>query len=140
MEPGICLDPRHPDSGARFKLSPARRSIGGFKDGAYRGSINGRCLEADLLRRAAWLIRDGSSVKRYSTLFDETAEMPFGPGGGGVVDVLLESVESSEHRALLQAVDSTLSGCEQLYDQHRSATGDCADNQEWLFALDHRRW
>jgi xanthine/CO dehydrogenase XdhC/CoxF family maturation factor len=79
------------------------------KDGTYEGSISGGCLEADLLQKAAWLIRDGSVVKRYSTLFDETAEMPFGLGCGGVLDVLLERVESPECQALLGAMESTLS-------------------------------
>jgi xanthine dehydrogenase accessory factor len=57
------------------------------KDGTYEGSISAGCLEADLLRKAAWLVRNGSAVERYSTLFDETAEIPFGLGCGGVLDV-----------------------------------------------------
>jgi hypothetical protein len=65
------------------------------KDGTYEGGISAGCLEADLLRKAAWLIRDGSATERYSTLFDEASEMAFELGCGGVLNVLLEFVESS---------------------------------------------
>jgi len=98
--------------GSSYRQPGARLIV--CKDGTYEGSISGGCLEADLLRKAAWLIRDGSAVEQYSTLFDETAEIPFGLGCGGVLDVLLESVETAECQALLRAVDSTLSGCEHL--------------------------
>jgi xanthine/CO dehydrogenase XdhC/CoxF family maturation factor len=57
---------------------PARLIV--RKDGTYEGSISGGGLEADLLRKAPWMTRDGASVERYSTLFDETADIPFGLG------------------------------------------------------------
>ncbi len=98
--------------GSSYRQPGARLIV--CKDGTYEGSISGGCLEADLLRKAAWLIRDGSAVERYSTLFDETSDIPFGLGCGGVLDVLLESVETAECQALLQAVESTLLGCEHL--------------------------
>jgi xanthine dehydrogenase accessory factor len=82
------------------------------KDGSYEGSISAGCLEADLLRKASWLIREGAAVERYSTLFDEAAEMPFGLGCGGVIDLLLESVDTPECEALLRAIEHTLTGCE----------------------------
>jgi xanthine dehydrogenase accessory factor len=98
--------------GSSYRRPGARLMV--CKDGTYEGSISGGCLEADLLRKAAWLVRDGSAVKRYSTLFDETAEMPFGLGCGGVLDLLLESVETPESQALLQAIEATFSGEERL--------------------------
>ncbi len=67
-----------------------------------------------MLRKAAWLTRDGAVVERYSTLFDETDDIPFGLGCGGVLDVLLESVETAECQALLRAVDAALSGHEHM--------------------------
>jgi xanthine dehydrogenase accessory factor len=98
--------------GSSYRQPGARLIV--CKDGAYEGSISGGCLEADLLRKAAWLTRDGAAVERYSTLFDATADIPFGLGCGGVLDVLLESVETTECQALLRAIESTLSGHEHL--------------------------
>jgi xanthine dehydrogenase accessory factor len=98
--------------GSSYRQPGARLIV--CKDGTYEGSISGGCLETDLLRKAAWLTRSGAAVERYSTLFDETADIPFGLGCGGVLDVLLESVETAECQALLRAVESTLSGHEHL--------------------------
>jgi xanthine dehydrogenase accessory factor len=94
--------------GSSYRQPGARLVV--CKDCTYEGSISGGCLEADLIRKAAWLTRDGASVERYSTLFDETADLPFGLGCGGVLDVLLESIDTAECQALLLAVEATLSG------------------------------
>src|SRR3981081_4729955 len=53
---------RHP--GARLLLG-----IGG----QYAGTISGGCLEAEVVRKACWLVREGAVVERYSTMFDDTA-------------------------------------------------------------------
>ncbi|HEV2709493.1 MAG TPA: XdhC family protein [Edaphobacter sp.] len=98
--------------GSSYRQPGARLIV--CKDGTYEGSISGGCLEADLLRKATWLTRDGAAVERYSTLFDETTDVPFGLGCGGVLDILLESVETAECQALLLAVEATLSGHEHL--------------------------
>src|SRR5208283_439110 len=58
--------------------------------GECAGMISGGCLEAEVVRRALWMVRNGAVMERYSTLFDDTAELPFGLGCGGVVDLLLE--------------------------------------------------
>ena len=92
-------------------------------DGTYEGGISAGCLEGDLIRKAAWRIRNGSVIERYSTVFDEAAEMPFGLGCGGVLDVLLESVETPECQALLQAIDAALSGREHLVATWLPAVG-----------------
>jgi xanthine/CO dehydrogenase XdhC/CoxF family maturation factor len=84
------------------------------KDGDYEGSISGGCLEADVLRKASWLIRDGATVESYSTLFDLVGEMPFGLGCGGVVDLLLESVDTPECQALMQSIELSLAGHERI--------------------------
>ncbi|MBB5345450.1 XdhC family protein [Tunturibacter empetritectus] len=89
--------------GARLLLS---------KQGEYAGTISGGCLEAEVVRKAAWLIRDGAVLERYSTMFDDTAEMPFGLGCGGVVDLLIEPVETPECRAVLTALEGALVGDE----------------------------
>ncbi|MDP9051345.1 MAG: XdhC family protein [Acidobacteriota bacterium] len=81
-------------------------------DGDYSGTISGGCLEAEVVRKAAWMVRDGAVVERYSTLFDDTAEIPFGLGCGGVVDLLLEPADTAECRALVDAMEESLAGRE----------------------------
>jgi xanthine/CO dehydrogenase XdhC/CoxF family maturation factor len=79
-------------------------------DGECAGTISGGCLEAEVVRKAAWMVRDGAMVERYSTLFDDTAEIPFGLGCGGVVDLLLEPAETPECRAVVDAMEASLGG------------------------------
>lgn len=78
----------------------------------YAGVISGGCLETEVVRKAGWLVQEGPVVKRYSTLFDDTAEIPFGLGCGGVVDLLFESARTPEAAALLGALESSLTGSE----------------------------
>jgi xanthine dehydrogenase accessory factor len=79
-------------------------------DGVYIGTISGGCLETEVVRKAAWMVREGAVVERYSTMFDDTAEVPFGLGCGGVVDLLLEPAETPECRALMAAMETALRG------------------------------
>jgi xanthine dehydrogenase accessory factor len=78
--------------------------------GEHAGTISGGCLEAEILRKAKWLVREGATVERYSTMFDDTAEVPFGLGCGGVVDLLLEQGDTPECQALMQALERALGG------------------------------
>lgn len=78
----------------------------------YAGTISGGCLEAEVVRKASWLIASGPTIKRYSTLFDDTAEIPFGLGCGGVVDLLFEPTDTPECQALLRAMEASLTGAE----------------------------
>jgi xanthine/CO dehydrogenase XdhC/CoxF family maturation factor len=78
--------------------------------GEHAGTISGGCLEAEVLRKGNWLVREGAAVERYSTMFDDTAEVPFGLGCGGVVDLLMEPVDTPECRALMAALERGLSG------------------------------
>jgi xanthine dehydrogenase accessory factor len=78
----------------------------------YVGTVSGGCLEAEVLRKARWLVREGAVVKRYSTMFDDTADVPFGLGCGGVVDLLLEPGNTAECRALLEALEAGIAGDE----------------------------
>jgi xanthine dehydrogenase accessory factor len=96
--------------GSSYRRPGARLLLG--REGEYAGTISGGCLEAEVARKAAWLIREGAVVERYSTMFDDTAEMPFGLGCGGVVDLLIEPVETPECRAVLAALDGALGGDE----------------------------
>lgn len=76
----------------------------------YAGSISGGCLEAEVVRKAAWMAREGACVERYSTIFDDTAEIPFGLGCGGVVDVLIEPAQTPQCRAYVEAMQRSLAG------------------------------
>jgi xanthine/CO dehydrogenase XdhC/CoxF family maturation factor len=81
-------------------------------DGEYAGTISGGCLETEVLRKASWLVRDGARVEHYSTMFDDTAEIPFGLGCGGAVDLLLEPVNTAECLALMSALEAAVAGVE----------------------------
>ena len=96
--------------GSSYRRPGAHLLIGA--EGECAGSISGGCLEAEVVRRAVWMVRAGAVVERYSTLFDDTAEIPFGLGCGGVVDLLLEPADTPECRALLAAMEASLGGVE----------------------------
>lgn len=95
-------------AGSSYRRPGARLLIADAGD--FAGSISGGCLEAEVLRKAAWKVRDGAVVERYSTLFDDTSEIPYGLGCGGVVDLLLEPAETPEGKALLSAMERSLQG------------------------------
>jgi xanthine dehydrogenase accessory factor len=76
----------------------------------YAGTISGGCLESEVIKKAAWTVRSGAVLEQYSTWFDDTAEIPYGLGCGGSVDLLLEQTETAEFAALLQALKGSLAG------------------------------
>ena len=76
----------------------------------FSGSISGGCLEGEVIRKAAWITQSGAAMQRYSTLFDDTSEIPYGLGCGGVVDLLLEPLHLPETQALLSALQQSLTG------------------------------
>jgi xanthine/CO dehydrogenase XdhC/CoxF family maturation factor len=90
-------------AGARLLTSAA---------GNYAGTVSGGCLETDVVRKAAWMVRQGAAIERYAMGFDDTAEIPFGLGCGGTVDLLFESAATPEAEALLQAMTDSLEGRE----------------------------
>ena len=71
--------------GSSYRRPGARLLIS--KMGECAGAISGGCLEADVVRRSAWMVRNGAVVERYSTAFDDLAEIPFGLGCGGTLDL-----------------------------------------------------
>ncbi len=79
-------------------------------DGEYAGSISGCWLDAEGVRKAGWMVRGGAVVARYSTLFDDTAEIPYGLGCGGTVDLLVEPAGTVEFGALMEALEASLEG------------------------------
>lgn len=95
-------------SGSSYRRPGAR--LLALADGRTAGTISGGCLEADLLRRAHWRVRHGAVMQTYDTGFDDTAEVPFGLGCGGLVDLLLEPSSTAEAQAAIRALADTLIG------------------------------
>ena len=95
--------------GSSYRRPGARLLVGADGQG-YAGTISGGCLEADVVKKAAWVVRGGAAVERYSMAFDDTAEIPFGLGCGGTVDLLFEPAETAEGGALLAAMERSLKG------------------------------
>lgn len=98
--------------GSSYRRAGARMYI---RASNYVGSISGGCLEGEVVRKAPWLTRMGAAVKTYSTIFDESIpeesrEIPYGLGCGGVIDLLLEPVALPETQAMLQALQAAQRG------------------------------
>lgn len=98
--------------GSSYRRPGARLLIGA--GGEYAGTVSGGCLEAEVVRRSGWRVRDGAVVDRYSTEFDDTAEVPYGLGCGGVLHLLLEPAGTAEFEALLEAMERSLAGEERV--------------------------
>src|ERR1700722_13270211 len=94
--------------GSSYRRVGARVLIAANGDPA--GTISGGCLEAEVVRKAQGMVRGGAVVERYSTLFDDTAEIPYGLGCGGTVDLLLEPAGTAEFDAVMQAMRDSLNG------------------------------
>ncbi len=97
--------------GSSYRRPGARLLVAAGSCG-QAGTISGGCLEADVVRRAAWIARERAAVERYATTFDDTADIPFGLGCGGTVDLLFERVAEPEGEALMQALAASLEGRE----------------------------
>jgi xanthine dehydrogenase accessory factor len=96
--------------GSSYRQPGARLLLSTQTPGAYAGTISGGCLETEVVTKALWKVRNGPVVERYSTLFDDTAEVPYGLGCGGTVDLLFEPAGTPEFDALLRAIEATLQG------------------------------
>lgn len=94
--------------GSSYRQPGARMLV--TNNGATFGTISGGCLEAELARRARWVARNGPVLERFSTVFDDAADMPYGLGCGGTLDLLIEPVDSPEAAALLSAMRDALGG------------------------------
>ena len=94
--------------GSSYRRAGARLLLAA--NGDYAGAISGGCLEAEVIRKAQWMVREGARIERYSTLFDDTADIPYGLGCGGTVEVLLEPAGTPEFEACMQALAATLQG------------------------------
>ncbi len=91
---------------------PGARLLTDVSGKRHTGTISGGCLEAEVVRRAAWLTREHAAIERYSMSFDDTAEIPYGLGCGGMVDLLFEPLHTPEANAVLSAMAASLEGRE----------------------------
>lgn len=94
--------------GSSYRRPGARLLI--HENGTSVGAISGGCLEAEIARKARWTIRDGATIERISTAFDDTSEIPYGLGCGGTLDLLVEPMNTPEAQALLSAMRDSLGG------------------------------
>jgi xanthine/CO dehydrogenase XdhC/CoxF family maturation factor len=94
--------------GSSYRRAGARLLV--TSDGDTVGAISGGCLEAEVVKKARWAARSGAIIERLSTVFDDTAEIPYGLGCGGTLDLLVESTDTPEAAALLKAMRDSLSG------------------------------
>ena len=94
--------------GSSYRRPGARLLIAA--DGSTVGGISGGCLEAEVARKARWAVRSGALVERFSTVFDDTDEIPYGLGCGGTLDLLIEPAASPEASALVHAMRDSLVG------------------------------
>lgn len=95
-------------AGSTYRRPGARLMV--LESGTFAGTLSGGCLEAELLRKAAWKVRDGARMEQFSTSFEDVAEIPYGLGCGGEVDLLMEPILSPEAQAWLAALQAALRG------------------------------
>jgi xanthine/CO dehydrogenase XdhC/CoxF family maturation factor len=96
--------------GSSYRQTGARLLLSAAAPGVYAGTISGGCLETEVVTKALWKVRNGATLERYSTLFDDTAEIPYGLGCGGTVDLLYEPANTAEQHAMIGALSATLAG------------------------------
>jgi xanthine dehydrogenase accessory factor len=126
--------------GSSYRRPGARLLLGA--SGEYAGTLSGGCLETEVIRKAQWVVRKGAVVERYSTMFDDTTDVPFGLGCGGVVDLLVEPANTPECRALMAALERSLAGEEATvltwlpYEGRGLQRAILAESGDYTFATD----
>jgi xanthine dehydrogenase accessory factor len=89
--------------GSSYRKPGARMLV--TSQGWQAGSISGGCLESDVVRRAAWLVEQGTPIVRT---YDTSADGEVALGCGGEVDVLLEPfrADGATARAMAEVVET----------------------------------
>ena len=79
--------------GSSYRRPGARMLVA--EDRWLAGCVSGGCLEADVVRRATFRLRDGKPVVvRYDSRSDDDIGWGFGLGCNGMIEVLLERLEA----------------------------------------------
>jgi xanthine dehydrogenase accessory factor len=82
-------------SGSTYRRPGARMILSG--DGRRFGMVSGGCLEGDIARRAWFLRQPGDAeLVRYDTSSGDAAVHEFGLGCRGVVEVLIERLDTTQ--------------------------------------------
>jgi xanthine dehydrogenase accessory factor len=93
--PGAVLATVVHVKGSAYRRPGARMLI--LPDGQHIGSISGGCLEGDVCQKAWWLTQHAKPALRvYDSMSDDDAVWEFGLGCNGVVQVLLERIDSPD--------------------------------------------
>ncbi len=80
-------------AGSSYRRPGARMLIA--EDEWLAGSVSGGCLERDVLMRGAFRVRTGAPViVRYDSTSDDEAGWGLGLGCNGIVDVLIERIDT----------------------------------------------
>src|SRR6187402_3974459 len=83
--------------GSSYRSPGARMLI--TDDGKWVGSISGGCLEGDALRKARQVMNSKSPMTvTYDTREESNQNLGIGLGCNGVIDVLIEPIDSSNHK------------------------------------------
>lgn len=94
--------------GSAYRRPGARMLI--LPDGRRIGSISGGCLEGDVSQKAWWLTGSGGvAVRVYDTSSGSDAVWEFGLSCNGVVQLLLERVDTAATREMLGFLSASLS-------------------------------
>ena len=118
--------------GSSYRRPGARMLI--TEDGQLTGGISGGCLEGDALRKALLVMHEKrSKLVTYDTMDDDDAKFGVGLGCNGIIQVLIEPVDSSDPYnplAFLKAADekrqkSVLVSLFNLRDKMSPQAGTC---------------
>jgi xanthine dehydrogenase accessory factor len=94
--------------GSAYRRPGARMLI--LRDGQQIGSISGGCLEGDVCQKAWWLTQNAKPALRvYDSMSDDEAVWEFGLGCNGVVQVLLERIDSPDVDESLRYIEASRS-------------------------------
>ena len=94
--------------GSAYRRPGARMLI--MPDGQHIGSISGGCLEGDVCQKAWWLTQNAKPALRvYDSMSDDDTVFEFGLGCNGVVQVLLERIDSPDVDESLHYIEASRS-------------------------------
>src|SRR4030095_1934863 len=87
--------------GSSYRRPGARMLI--EDDGQLTGAISGGCLEGDALRKALLVMTEKRSrLVTYDTMDDDDAKFGVGLGCNGIIQVLIEPIDTSNHNNPIQ--------------------------------------
>jgi len=92
--------------GSAFRRPGARMLI--RADGSTVGAISGGCLEAEVVARAAEVLKTGMPAIQTFELSEDDYIRGFGTGCGGDIDVLIEKCPVDGHISVLSALENIL--------------------------------